>query len=70
MEILIVSDDEREYSKLTIYYYNLVNVEAKLKKDRSGLVPINFMFSGFQCLNLVQRNFEWFNGFRITMRRP
>ena len=28
------------------------------------------MFSGFQCLNLVQRNFDWFNGFRITMRRP
>ena len=47
-----------------------MNIEAKLKKDRSGLLPIDYMFSGFQCLNLVRKNFEFFNGFRITMRKP
>ena len=47
-----------------------LNIEAKLKKDRSGLVPIDYMFSGFECVNLVQSHFDWYNGFRITMRRP
>ena len=47
-----------------------LNIEAKLKKDRTGLVPINYMFSGFECINLVQQTFDWYNGFRITMRRP
>lgn len=28
------------------------------------------MFSGFECLNLVKQQFDYFNGFRITMRKP
>jgi hypothetical protein len=36
----------------------------------SGLLPIDYVFSGFRCINLVQRNFEYFNGFRIVMVRP
>jgi hypothetical protein len=34
------------------------------------LVPVDYLFSGFRCLNLVKQNFEHFNGFRITLIRP
>ena len=47
-----------------------VNIQAKLDKDRTGLLPIDYMFSGFQCLNLVYRDYDIYNGFRITMRKP
>lgn len=36
----------------------------------SGLLPIDYLFSGIRCLNLVQKSFEYFNGFRIVMLRP
>ena len=28
------------------------------------------MFSGWSCINLITKEFDYFNGFRITMRRP
>jgi hypothetical protein len=41
-----------------------------MERDTSGLVPIDFMFGGFKCINLVIKQFEYFNGFRITMMQP
>lgn len=45
-------------------------MHTRLQPDTSGLVPIDYMFGGFQCLDLVRRNFDNFNGIRITMRQP
>jgi hypothetical protein len=28
------------------------------------------MFGGFRCINLVLKQYEYFNGFRITMMQP
>ena len=47
-----------------------LNIEAKFRKDRSGLLHIDYMFSGLECLSLVKSHFDYYNGFRITMRPP
>lgn len=65
-----VSDTELAIVKDTRTGDTYLNIEARLKKDRSGLVPIDYMFSGFKCHHLVKKDYDWFNGFRITMRRP
>lgn len=28
------------------------------------------MFSGFQCIDLIRKQFDYYNGFRILMRKP
>jgi hypothetical protein len=33
-------------------------------------MPIDYMFGGFSSINLVTKDFDYFNGFRITMRQP
>lgn len=43
---------------------------SKLEADPSGLTPIQQVYSGFSCLNLVKKEFEFFNGFRVTMEQP
>jgi len=45
-------------------------MKSNFKPDNTGLVKINYMFCGFRCINLIQKNFEYFNGFRVVMRRP
>ena len=47
-----------------------MNVTGRFQLDRSGLVPINYMYCGFTCLSLVRQQFDVYNGFRITMRKP
>ena len=48
-------------------YLRMIN---QFNWENSGLMPIDYMFGGFQCINLVTKDFDYFNGFRITMRRP
>ena len=45
-------------------------MKSKFKPDTTGLLQIDYMFCGFRCINLMQKNFEYFNGFRVVMRRP
>jgi hypothetical protein len=45
-------------------------MKSQFVVEKSGLVPIDHMFSGFKCMNIVKHNYDYFNGFRITMRRP
>ena len=48
----------------------LVQMQSKFKADTTGLVPIDYMFCGYRCINLIQKSFDYFNGFRILMKRP
>jgi hypothetical protein len=45
-------------------------MKSEFKPDSTGLLQIDYMFCGFRCLNLIQKNYEYFNGFRIQMRQP
>ena len=45
-------------------------MKAVLKQDRSGLLPIDYMFCGFHCTDLVRKEFNYFNGIRVLMRKP
>lgn len=45
-------------------------MNSQFKTDMSGLLPIDYVFSGFRCINLVQKSYEYFNGFRIVMIKP
>lgn len=47
-----------------------LRLETKLIPDRSGLLPIDYMFGGFRCDTLFKNNFDGYNGFRIKMRKP
>ena len=47
-----------------------LQMRCKFQQDQTGLVPIDYMFCGFQCINLVKLNYDYFNGFRITMEKP
>ena len=47
-----------------------LKLQSTFVKDDTGLVKIDYQFCGFRCVNLVQKNYDYFNGFRITMRQP
>lgn len=48
----------------------IVEIQSKLIRDKTGLLPISYMFSGFQCVNLMKSEYQLYNGFRITMKPP
>ena len=45
-------------------------MNSTLVRDNTGLVRINYMFTGLRCIELCLEQFEDFNGFRVTMRPP
>jgi len=47
-----------------------LKMKGQLRRERSDLLPIDYMFAGFKCQDLVQHKFTYFNGFRVTMRPP
>lgn len=69
-----------EYSDSTIYgglsettfesENDSLVMKSAFKPDTTGLVKIDYQFCGFRCINLIQKNFEYFNGFRVLMRQP
>lgn len=48
-----------------------VRLNARFIREKQGLVmPTNTMFSGFQNNYLLKREYELFNGIRVTMKPP